>query len=153
MKKQCKRKMWSTDINPIAHAIAGARIVDEDSLNKLRMSELAAIDAMTKGLGTVQDWKTLADMMNIAETMGLNGIGPEILPSCEQMATEMIAAAERYEKTRKMGLSGAGIQAVRDVYEYHDLQRTSIARSTYEQMIEKTWRAITNKTGRVVELT
>jgi hypothetical protein len=69
------------------------------------------------------------------------------------MATEMIAAAERYEKTRKMGLSGAGIQAVRDVYEYHDLQRTSIARSTYEQMIEKTWRAITNKTGRVVELT
>lgn len=151
-KKRCKRKVWSTEINPIAHAIAGASIVDETALNKLRLGELAAIDAMSKGLGTIQDWKTMVDMMNIAETMGMNGIGSEILPYCATMAKAMKEAAHRYEKTQKMGLSGEGIQAARDVYEYHDLQRTSIARSVYEQMIEKTRRILINKTQGVVEI-
>lgn len=152
MKKRCNRKIWSTKINPVAHAISGAAIVDETSLNKLRLSELAAIDAMSKGLGTIEDWKTMVDMMNIAETMGMNGIGSEILPYCAKMTQAMKEAAHRYEKTKKMGLSGEGIQAARDVYEYHDLQRTSISRSVYEQMIERTRRILTNKTQGVVEI-
>lgn len=145
--------MWSTNINPIAHAIAGAAIVDKPTLDKLRLGELAAIDAVTRGLGTIQDWKTLADMLNIAETMGLNGIGPEVLPHCEQLTKSMIEAAERYQKTRKLGLPGEGIKALKEVYEYHDLQRTSISRSVYEQMIDKTWNAIKSKSCQVIELT
>lgn len=145
--------MWSTEINPVAHAIAGAAIVDKATLDKLRLGELASIDAVTKGMGTIQDWKTLADMLNIAETMGLNGIGPEILPYCEQLTQSMVEAAERYQKTRKLGLSGEGIKALKEVYEYHDLQRTSISRSVYEQMIDKTWNLVRSKAGHVVELT
>lgn len=152
MKKRCNRKIWSTAINPIAHAMAGASFVDEISLSKLRLGELGAIDALSKGLGTVQDWKTVADMMNIAETMGRHGIGPEVLPYCQEAQQGLQEAARRYEKTGKMGLSGSAIQALREVYAYHDLQRTSIPRSKYEQMIEKTRRILTNKREGVVEL-
>lgn len=151
MKKRCKRKIWST-VNPIAHAIAGAAIIDDKSLAQLQTGELSAIDSMTRGLGTVQDWKTMVDMMNIAEMMGRSGIGAEVLPYCEKMAVAMKEAAHRYEKTQKMGLSGEGINAARDVYEYHNLQRTSISRSVYERMIEKTRRALINRTPNVVEL-
>lgn len=152
MKKRCNRKIWSTAINPIAHAIAGAAIVDKDALNKLRLGELAALESMSKGTGEIQDWKTLVDMMNIAETMGKSGIGPEILPYCANAQQGLQEAARRFEKTGKMGLSGPTIQALREVYEYHDLQRTSISRSTYEQMIEKTRRLLINRPSGVVEL-
>jgi hypothetical protein len=37
-----------------------------------------------------------------------------------------------------MGLTGEGIKAIRDVIEYHDLQRSSISRSEYERLIRLT---------------
>lgn len=138
MRKKCRRKVWSTQINPIAHAIAGACVADTASLNQLRVGEIAAIEAMKNGTADVQDWRTLVDMMNIAEMMGKNGIGAEVLEHCEVATQALYDAAKRYEKTKRMGLSGVGLKAIGDIMEYHDLQRTSIPRSTYEKMIEKT---------------
>jgi hypothetical protein len=137
MKKQCRRKHWNL-IDPVAHAIAGASITDQKSLNKLRLMELSAIESMSKGNGTTKDWQNIVDMLNICEVMATNGIGPEALVYCEIAQQSLTEAARRYETIKRMGLSGEGIQAVREVYEYHDLQRTSISRSEYERMIEKT---------------
>ena len=153
MRKRCNRKVWSTNINPIAHAIAGAAVSDEKSLDKLRLCELSAIDAMTKGMGTTEDWRWLADVLNIAETMGKSGIGPEVLPYCKEAQQALLEAAERYQKTGKMGLSGQGIRAIKDVWEFHDIQRTSIARSEYEKMIRKTANYIKSHGKDVVEIT
>jgi hypothetical protein len=152
MKKRCHRKIWSTQINPVAHAIAGAAITDSKTLDKLRLLELASLEAMCKGQATVEDWRTLVDMMNISETMGRNGIGPEILPHIDIAHEEMRIAAERYKKTKRMGVSGVGIKALREIYEYHDLQRTSVARSVYESMIEKTKNIINSGSAKVVHV-
>jgi hypothetical protein len=137
VRKQCKRKHWNL-IDPVAHAIAGASITDQQSLNKLRMRELSAIESMSKGMATTEDWRHLVDMLNICEMMALQGIGPEALVACNIAQEALAQAAKRYESIKRMGLSGEGIQAIREVYEYHDLQRTSISRSEYERMIEKT---------------
>lgn len=137
MRKRTRRKVYAL-VNPIQHAIEGACITDQQSIDKLRLAELAAIDAMARGHGSVQDWKLLADMVNICETMADSGIGPEALPHCERLQQDMIVAAERYEKTGKMGLTGPGLIAAREVYQYHDLQRASVPRAQYERMIEKT---------------
>jgi hypothetical protein len=153
MKKRCKRKVWSTSIDTVAHAIAGAAISDGAALDKLRLCELSAIDAMTRGMGTTEDWRWLADVLNIAETMGKSGIGPEVLPYCEDAQKALLEAAERYQKTGKMGLSGQGIRAIKDVWEFHDIQRTSIARSEYEKMIRKTANYIKSHGKDVVEIT
>ena len=153
MRKRCKRKVWSTSINPIAHAISGAAVADNASLNKLRLCELSAIDAMTKGMGTTEDWRWLADVVNISETMGKEGIGPEVLPYCQEVQAALLEAAERYQKTGKMGLSGVGISKIKELWEYHDLQRTSIARSEYEKMSRKTSNYIKSHGKDVVEIT
>lgn len=152
MRKSCKRKVWSTNINPIAHAIAGAAVSDKQSLDKLRLCELSAIDAMTRGMGTTEDWRWLADVINIAETMGKSGIGPEVLPYCQEAQDAMLKAAERYQNTKIMGLSGVGIKAIKNVWEFHDLQRTSIPRSEYEKMIRKTANYIKSHGKDVVEI-
>lgn len=151
MRKQTKRKIWKL-IDPIRHAILGAGITQDHLLDKLRLTELAALDAMTKGMGTVADWQELTDMMNISEVMALEGIGPEALPYCKAAQDALEQAALRYQRTFVMGLSGTGINALRDVFEYHDLQRRSISRSVYEKMIIKTRQRIQSKAAEVVEI-
>jgi hypothetical protein len=151
MRKQTKRKFWKL-IDPIRHAILGAGITQNHLLDKLRLTELASIDAMTRGLGTLQDWQELTDMMNISEVMALDGVGPEVLPHCQQAQNALEQAALRYQSTMRMGLSGTGINALRDVFEYHDLQRRSISRSEYEKYIIKTRQRIMSRAKEVVVL-
>ena len=152
MRKVCKRKVWSTQINPIAHAISGAAITDESSLNKLRLGELSALEAMRMGKGTLEDWRLLVDMLNITQTFIRYGIGPEAKEDCQKAQESLYNAAKRYEKTKRMGLDGQGITALQNVHEWHDLQRTSVARSVYEDMIEKTRNYIKSKGKEVVEI-
>ena len=151
MRKRCRRKIWDK-VNPIEHAIIGAAITTEDKLDKLRMGELSAIESMVKGNATTGDWRVLVDMLNISETMGTHGIGIEVLPVCEIVQKEMEAAAHRYEKTRKMGLSGTGIRYIKELYALHDLQRQSISRSEFERMIDKTINYIKSNNHRVVHI-
>lgn len=151
MRKTTKRKHWKL-LDPIRHAILGAGITQEHLLDKLRLTELAALDAMTKGWGTVQDWQELVDMMNISEVMSMDGVGPEALPFCQRAQDALQEAALRYQNTMRMGLTGDGINALREVFEYHDLQRRSIPRSLYEKMIIKTKQRIQSKAKEVVEI-
>lgn len=151
MRKKVKRKHWAL-LDVVNHAILGAGITQEHLLNKLRLTELSSLDAMTKGLGTVQDWQELVDMMNISEVMALEGIGAEVLPYCKASQNALKQAALRYQTTMRMGLSGEGINALREVFEYHDLQRRSIPRSLYEKMIIKTRQRIQSRAKEVVVL-
>lgn len=151
MRKTTKRKHWKL-IDPVRHAILGAGITQDHLLDKLRLIELAALDAMTKGLGTIQDWQELTDMMNISEVMARDGVGPEAIPVCQQAQEALEQAARRYETTRRMGLTGTGINALREVFEYHDLQRRSIPRSKYEKYIIKTRQRIKSQAKEVVVL-
>lgn len=152
MRKRCKRKIWNK-VNPIEFAITGAAITAEDKLDRLRMNELSAIESMVKGNATTADWRVLVDMLNVAETMSTNGIGIEVLEVCQIVQKEMEAAAHRYEKTRKMGLTGTGIKYIKELYALHDLQRTSISRSEFERMIDKTINYIRSNNHRVVHIT
>jgi hypothetical protein len=152
MRKRTKRKHQWMLIDPLRHAILGAAITESKVLDKLRLRELAAIEAMSKGMGTTVEWQELADMMNICEVMAIHGIGPEALPHCQQAQEALTEAARRFEKTKRMGLSGLGLKAIREVYEYHDLQRSSVPRSVYEQMIVKTRNRIKSKSKEVVEI-
>lgn len=153
MKKRTKRKIYaSEDTNPVLVALMGASMVDEESLNKLRFGELSAIESISKGNGTLWEYRLLADMLNICERMAENGIGPEALGACEAFNEELAGMAERYEKTQKMGFTGQGLQLAREVFEYHDIQRQSITRSQYERMIKKTNDYIRSNGHRVVHI-
>ena len=153
MRKRTKRKVWAL-IDPTQHAIIGASITHREKLDKLRMLEYSALEAMTKGHGTVTDWRTLVDVLNLSEMMARNGIGKdEVMPICKKAQDALHQAAERYQNTMKMGLSGEGIQAVRDLIEYADLQQSSISRSEFERYIQKTINFIKSNNDLVVEIT
>lgn len=151
-RKQCKRKHWSTAINHIQHAIEGASLTPDSILDKLRARELAAVEAFRTGDATLQEWADLTSMLNLCETMAKGGIGPEALEACERAERELIAAGLRFEKTRRMATSGPGLQAFRDLYQYADLQRQSVSRSSYEGFIAKARNMIRSGSKLVVRM-
>jgi len=151
MRKRTKRKMWNL-LDPIAHAIVGAAITPRKTLDKLRFLEYSALDAITKGHGTVQDWRTLVDVLNLSEVMAKGGLGPEVLPVCAQAQEALHKAAMRYQETMRMGLDGPGIQAIRELIEYADLQQASISRAEFEMYVKKTRDYIKSNSDRVVEI-
>ena len=151
MRKQVKRKVWAL-LNPLKHAIEGACITDRDKLDKLRVMEYSALEAIIKGKGTVTDWQTLTDVLNLAETMARGGIGPEVLPVCEKAQQALHEAAMRFQKTKKLGLTGEGINSIRELIQYADLQQSSISRSEFERYIQKTRDYIKSNNNNVVEI-
>jgi hypothetical protein len=153
MRKQTKRKVWAL-IDPIQHGIIGAAITQRDKLDKLRMLEYSALDAITRGQGTIHDWRTLVDVLNLSEMMARGGIGKdEVLPVCEKAQKALHEAAMRFQSTKRMGLSGEGIQSIRDLIQYADLQQSSISRSEFERYIQKTKNYIKSNNDLVTEIT
>ena len=151
MRKQTKRKVYAL-VNPILHAIEGIRPPMGDKLALLRTHELTAIEAFRTGTATVEDWSKVVGMMNLAENLGKAGIGPEALEYCDELHQHLIASAKRYETTKRMGITGPGLQCLRDVYEFHDLQRTSISLSEYEKHIKDTANRIRSKAPEVTDV-
>lgn len=133
-RKTCKRRHYPL-VNPIKIAIEGAAIASPDLLDRLRLLELSAIESFAKGQATPADWRAVADFANIAETMGLEGIGPEALESVKAVDAALCDSHARYSKTGSLGMTGPQLHALRELYAYHDAQRTSIARSEYERLI------------------
>ena len=152
MRKTTKRKRWNL-LNPIIHALTGAAITERHLLDKLRLTELSALEAMTKGQGTVADWRTLVDVLNLAEMFAKEGIGGEVLPICQMAQDGLHKAALRYQETLRMGLDGLTIDALRHLIEYADLQQGSVPRSEFERLVEKTRNYIKGNGNRVVEIT
>ena len=152
MRKQTKRKMWNL-IDPITHAIVGASITQRDKLDKLRMLEYSALEAITKGKGTIHDWRVLVDVLNLSETMARGGIGKdEVMPVCQKAQQALHESAIRYQKTLQVGLSGEGIKAIRELLAFADLQQSSIPRSEFEKFIQKTKDYIRSHGKQVVEI-
>jgi hypothetical protein len=150
-RKKTKRKHWNL-IDPCTHAIVGAAITQREKLDKLRMLEYSALEAITKGQGSVADWRTLVDVLNLSEMMGKHGVGPEVLPICQKAQEGLHKAAIRYQETLRMGLDGQTIQACRDLIQFADLQQGSISRSEFERYIQKTKDHIRSNSNLVVEI-
>jgi hypothetical protein len=148
MRKQCKRKVWAL-VDPVSYAIDGAAITPRKELDKLLARELGALDAFTRGRARMAEWQELVAMVNVTETICGAGIGPEALPSVRGAEAALVDAARRYQDTGRMGLTGEGIKAIRDVIEYHDLQRSSISRSEYERLIRLTSSRIKSGAGTI----
>lgn len=136
-RKKTRRKHWPL-VNPVRMAILGAAPASNDLLDEIRLRNLSAVEAFAKGVATPADWRTVADYLNVAETMARGGIGPEVLEPCRKVQEALGEAHRRYKQMGRLGLTGPEIQALRELHEYHDLQIQSVTRSEFERWIDKT---------------
>ena len=135
-RKQCRRKVWGLG-DAVSVAIQGARVIDDRRLAALREVERTALEAFQFGRAEWKHWGAITGVVQAARVLVEFGVGPEVLPAIEQVERFLEAAQARHEATGRLGATGPDLQAVRDLYEYHDLQRTSIDLATYQRAVEK----------------
>lgn len=151
MKKQCKRKVWRKG-DMITQVVRGLEPLPESVLDILRIGDLAAIAAFSSGKASIFEWQQIAQILNLAETFARNGVGPEVLEACKEAEKHLIEAAQRYERSGRMGMTGLGLQALRSLYQFHDLQRQSVTRGEYEKTIKATGNRIRGRAPEVTEI-
>ena len=122
---------------PVTHALAGASITDKESLDILRKRENGSMEAFRNGTATKADWNNINTVAMLAESMADAGIGPEVMVHVKIAEMHLLDAQERLMRLGKMGSTALGLQSFQDILEYHDLQRTSVARSVYEKHIKR----------------
>lgn len=136
-RKHTRRRHYAL-VNPIAMAILGSRPADASVLDEVRIRNLSAIEAFATGKATVHDWRTVADMHNVAETMAKGGVGPEVLEACAAVDAALTDCYHRHERTGRLGMTGPQLVALRELHEYHDLQIQSITRGEFGRWIKLT---------------
>jgi hypothetical protein len=149
MRKQTRRKIWDTTINPITHAIVGASITDDESLEVLRKKENGSLEAFRNGAAKPQDWNNINAVVQLAESMAAANIGPEVMVHVKIAEMHLLDAHERYKRIGKMGSTGPGLQSFQDIIEYHELQRTAVSRSVYESHIKRVTDMIKSKSPKI----
>jgi predicted HAD superfamily phosphohydrolase len=149
MRKQTRRKIWDATINPITHAIVGASITDEESLEILRKKENGSMEAFKNGAATPHDWNNINAVVQLAESMAAANIGPEVMVHVKIAEMHLIDAHDRYKRIGKMGSTGPGLQSFQDIIEYHELQRTAVSRSVYESHIKRVTDMIRSKSPKI----
>jgi predicted HAD superfamily phosphohydrolase len=149
MRKQTRRKIWDTTINPITHAIVGASITDDESLEVLRKKENGSLEAFRNGAAKPQDWNNINAVVQLAESMAAANIGPEVMVHVKIAEMHLIDAHDRWKRIGKMGSTGPGLQSFQDIIEYHELQRTAVSRSVYESHIKRVTDMIKSKSPKI----
>ena len=134
---------------PVTHAMAGASIADKESLDILRKKENGSMDAFRNGTATKMDWNNINAVVRLAESMADAGVGPEVMVHVKIAEMHLLDAQDRFVRLGKMGSTALGLQSFQDILEYHDLQRTSVARSVYEKHIKRVTDMVKSRSPKV----
>jgi hypothetical protein len=129
--------------------MVGASVTDDESLEILRKKERGSMEAFRNGTATKHDWNNINAVVRLAESMADAGIGPEVKVHAKIAEMHLLDAHQRYMRIGKMGSTGPGLQSFQDIIEYHELQRTAVARSVYEKHIKRITDMIKSKSSKV----
>ena len=125
---------------PIEIAVRGAAVMPQASRDELQLIELAALDSMARGVGTVRDIQKMADVSNVAgvlcKVFKIGGRDTAIALIEGEIA--IINCAARMEITGVASLEGAELEAVRDMLSWAHAQREAIDRKTFLAAIKLT---------------
>jgi hypothetical protein len=148
VRKRTKRKIYDK-VCPITHAMVGASITAEESLEVLRKKERGSLEAFRIGAANRQDWNNINAVVQLAESMAAANIGPEVMLHVKIAEMHLLDAKDRWGRLGKMGSTGPGLQSFQDIIEYHELQRTAVSRSVYESHIKRVTDMIRSKSPKV----
>jgi hypothetical protein len=99
-----RRKRYQVSANPVRWAFMVAD--HQAQLEETRIAEILAIAAVEAGTANAHDLRRLEFAARMAQELAMDGIGPEVLPLCEEVL--------------RGGLDPA---ALRELLDLHDQQR------------------------------
>lgn len=125
---------------PIEIAVRGAAVMPQASRDELQLVELAALDSIARGIGTVLDLQKMADVSNIAGVLCkvFKIGGRDTALALIQGEIAIINCAARMESTGVASLEGAELEAVREMISWAHAQRDVVGRKMYLDALKLT---------------
>ena len=114
-----RHQRYSASANPVRFAVMAAD--HKFKLDVTRIAEIMAIDALAQGTATAHDTRRILFMVMMAQELGRNGIGPEVLPLCKDALSNCDPCAD----------------LVREIFEYHEAQREAATPAQYIRAIAR----------------
>lgn len=121
------------------HIVGKRTLVDNPMTDEERTTVLtdyfAALSAMLEGRATIEHFDSLAYAVNIAQVLTLSHMGTEYRDIVQAAMHAMTRCKNRYQKTKKMGLDGEGLQAMRD---FEPLFEAILSEATARELVAAT---------------
>ena len=109
--------------NPVAYVLSGMIAPTETIKNRLKVAYHWAMNSLTKGEGTPEDWQEVSNSINVAMILCERGFGSEYKPSLIKAAEAMTRMKERHKKEGKALLFKSDeMRVVNEALELHDAQ-------------------------------
>jgi hypothetical protein len=103
----------------MGNPLALMRPADKAARDRVMARFLTALEAMARGEHPGnEEWRDLSDAINTVETLTLTLRkleSAQVMPTVTAAIAAMVGAAKRFQAGQRMGLSGEGLQALRDV--------------------------------------
>lgn len=138
-----RKKYRSRDV--LSDPLAFLRPASEEKRAEVMLLFLTALDAMASGTKPgEQEWRSLSDSINTIETLVQQGKLPaaETMPLVDAACEAMVSAAARHRAGLRMGFSGSGLQAVRDVVTVYDQCMTVLTEHEMAMAQQETQRRV-----------
>lgn len=120
MRKRTRRKHYQATTPAIAFVIDGVRPIDDEKARLLLAAEHLALDAFRAGTATQTHWRTIADVVNLSETLARMGVGrDEVSPVLAIVEQHLGDAHAQFLRTNQVATTPEGLQAMVDLVEYH----------------------------------
>lgn len=142
MKSAAARRKQS----PIEIAIRNAAITPQKALDELQLVELAALDSIARGHGSLRDIQKLADVSNVAGVLCkvFKIGGKETALAIIEGEIALINCAARTERTGRISVTDDELTALREMVSWAHAQREVIDRKTFTKALQLTMAQIRN---------
>lgn len=131
MKKKSKPRRWPKNQNAVALAMEHACLISEKRNDQYRLVELDAMASLRSGHFSHGQWNTLIAITNLSEVLAKAGIGVEVVEIAKQAEIALAQVRMRFKMTAEWKATPEEIDAVSELQQYHNLQRTSIPYGDY----------------------
>lgn len=123
MRKRTRRKVWNPAFNPIRAAVF-AQAYKGDTM-PMEVQELITLGELKEGKINDQALHVMHCMAAISKRLAEDGIGPEVLPVCDQAAERLAVASRTREVTEELVVN------MQELYELHRAQREMAGPNLY----------------------
>jgi len=132
-----KRRKYTSVKNPVLMAIENASVISPKRNAEYKNAELKAIGNMARGEFGNDEWVLMVDITNMAEMMARMGIGHEVIPVAAEAQVVLAKVRKEFADNNVWRIPQSEVFALRELQEYHDLQRQSIHYGQYLQIAKK----------------
>lgn len=106
----------------ITYVLSGIKPLSEDTLTWLKTSLHWAMQTITKGEGSPDDWQNVADSLNMGLVLCERGYGNEYIEHMLAARQAMRALRERTKQKGRMAFTGPELAAVNEAIAIHEAQ-------------------------------